>query len=148
MRSIIVLNSVVLGAVILSVILRNSVVLGTAITAITLSAGTISVNVINSVVLFADMLSVFILNIIVLVKVMVCFKTRLFWFQMNDLLVHAGYSSYVAHPLQTIWIESHQVKTRLRCHDFQHNGAEHINIRKRRQEKRQIESYGPLSTDI
>ena len=33
-----------------------------------------------------------------------------FAFQMNDLLVHAGYSSYAVHPLQTIWIESHQVK--------------------------------------
>ena len=28
---------------------------------------------------------------------------------MNDILVHAGYSSYVTHPLQTIWVESHQV---------------------------------------
>ena len=27
---------------------------------------------------------------------------------MNDLLVHSGYSSFSSHPLQTIWIESHQ----------------------------------------
>lgn len=27
---------------------------------------------------------------------------------MNDILVHAGYSTYTVHPLQTIWIDSHQ----------------------------------------
>ena len=27
---------------------------------------------------------------------------------MNDILVHAGYSSHVVHPLKTVWVESHQ----------------------------------------
>lgn len=27
---------------------------------------------------------------------------------MNDVLVHAGYSSFAVHPLQTVWIESHK----------------------------------------
>jgi hypothetical protein len=27
---------------------------------------------------------------------------------MNDILVHAGYSTHIVHPLQTVWIENHQ----------------------------------------
>ena len=27
---------------------------------------------------------------------------------MNDILVHAGYSSFVIHPLKTVWVGSHQ----------------------------------------
>ncbi len=118
MVNLVVLGPVIHSAVMLRVNVENSVVLGIMLSAVMLSAVTMSVNVLNSVVLVADMLSVFILSVIVLGKVMLSFKTRLFWFQMNDLLVHAGYSSYVAHPLQTIWIESHQVKTRLGCRDI------------------------------